>query len=161
MESSEIRRRVDEALKEVGMYEYREHAPHLLSGGQKQRIAIAGVIAMQPEILVLDEVTAMLDPKGRKDVLNTVKKLQKDHGMTVVFITHHMDECIDADRLVVLSNGKIVSDGAPIDVFGNVELMEKEGLSVPETTRTLYDLGLPLTSLTIEDTAEEIRSWLN
>lgn len=159
--TEEIRRRVDDALKEVGMYEYREHAPHLLSGGQKQRIAIAGAIAMQPRIIVLDEPTAMLDPMGRKDVIDTVTSLCREKGMTVVLITHHMEECIGADRLVVMSNGKIVTEGTPNEVFSQVELMDREGLSVPETTRILHDLGLPLDSLTTEDTAKEIFKWLN
>lgn len=159
--TEEIRQRVDNALKEVGMYEYREHAPHLLSGGQKQRIAIAGAIAMQPKIIVLDEPTAMLDPMGRKDVIDTVTALCREKGMTVVLITHHMEECIGADRLIVMSNGKIVTEGTPNEVFSQVELMDREGLSVPETTRILYDLGLPLDSLSIKETAKEISKWLN
>lgn len=160
VESSEIRKRVDDALNEVGMYEYREHAPHLLSGGQKQRVAIAGVIAMQPKVIVLDEATAMLDPKGRRDVISTVTTLCREKGMTVIFITHHMEECINADKLIVVSNGKIVASGTPKEVFSQVELMDKEGLSVPETTRVLYDLNLPLDSLNLEDTAKEIIEWL-
>lgn len=159
--TEEIRQRVDNALKEVGMYEYREHAPHLLSGGQKQRIAIAGAIAMQPKIIVLDEPTAMLDPMGRKDVIDTVTALCREKRMTVVLITHHMEECIGADRLIVMSNGKIVTEGTPNEVFSQVELMDREGLSVPETTRILYDLGLPLDSLSIKETAKEISKWLN
>ena len=140
--SAEIRERVDSALKQVGMYEYRMHAPHLLSGGQKQRVAIAGVLAMQPQVIVLDEPTAMLDPVGRREVVSTVRRLCREKNMTVILITHHMDECVDADRLVVMSNGKIVLDGTPVDVFRNVSQMEQEGLDVPETMRTLYDLGL-------------------
>ena len=140
--SEEIRDRVDRALKQVGMYEYRLHAPHLLSGGQKQRVAIAGVLAMQPKVIVLDEPTAMLDPLGREEVISTVKKLCREQGITVILITHHMDECIDADRLVVMSNGRILLDGTPITVFRDVERMEQEGLDVPETMRTLHDLGL-------------------
>lgn len=136
----EIRRRVDDALKQVGMYEYRMHAPHLLSGGQKQRVAIAGVLAMQPNIIVLDEPTAMLDPQGRQEVISTVTALCRDRGMTVVLITHHMDECIGADRLIVMSNGLITADGSPAQVFSQVELMEREGLGVPETVRLLYEL---------------------
>lgn len=120
---AEIRRRVDEALKRVGMYEFRNNAPHLLSGGQKQRVAIAGVLAMQPEILVMDEPTAMLDPSGRQEVLRTIADLRAATGVTVVLITHHMDECIDADRLLVVSDGKLVLDGAPKDVFSRVEQM--------------------------------------
>ncbi len=157
----EIRRRVDEALETVGMSEFKQHAPHLLSGGQKQRVAIAGVLAMQPEIIVLDEPTAMLDPQGRREVISTVTRLCREKGMTVVLITHHMDECIGADRLVVMSNGRIVADGAPAEVFSRVELMEQEGLTVPETTRLLYDLNaeglaLPLTALEIDACAELI-----
>ena len=140
--SEEIRERVDNALKQVGMYEYRMHAPHLLSGGQKQRVAIAGVLAMQPKVIVLDEPTAMLDPVGRQEVISTIHRLCREKNITVILITHHMDECIDADRLVVMSNGKIVLDGKPIEVFRNVERMEQEGLDVPETMRVLFDLNL-------------------
>ena len=161
VEPAEIRRRVDEALEAVGMSEFRQHAPHLLSGGQKQRVAIAGVLAMQPEIIVLDEPTAMLDPQGRQEVVSTVTRLCRENGMTVVLITHHMDECVGADRLVVMSRGSIVADGTPAEVFSRVELMESEGLSVPETTRLLYELDregfdLPLTALEIEACADEI-----
>ena len=161
VESAEIRRRVDEALKQVGMYEKRQHAPHLLSGGQKQRVAIAGVIAMEPKIIVLDEPTAMLDPIGREEVISTVTRLCRDKGMTVVLITHHMDECVGADRLIVMSNGSIVADGVPAEVFADIELMEREGLTVPETTRLLYDLkqrgmDLPLTALDVDACAKEI-----
>ena len=137
---AKIRRRVDEALKRVGMYEFRNNAPHLLSGGQKQRVAIAGVLAMQPEILVMDEPTAMLDPSGRQEVLRTIADLRAATGVTVVLITHHMDECIDADRLLVMSDGKLVLDGAPKDVFSRVEQMRSIGLDVPATTETLYEL---------------------
>ena len=140
VEPAEIRKRVDNALKQVGMYELRVHAPHLLSGGQKQRVAIAGVIAMEPGIIVLDEPTAMLDPQGRREVVSTVMRLCREKGMTVVFITHHMDECVGADRLIVMSAGRVVADGSPAEVFSNVELMESEGLSVPETTRLVHDL---------------------
>ena len=159
--TEEIRKRVDDSLATVGMSEYVQHAPHLLSGGQKQRIAIAGVLAMQPKIIVLDEPTAMLDPQGRRDVVSTVFRLCRENGMTVVFITHHMDECIDADKLVVMSEGRKILEGTPKEVFSNVELMKKEGLTVPETTQLLYDLGLPLDSLSIESTVKEIRKWLN
>ena len=157
----EIRKRVDDALRQVGMYELRKHAPHLLSGGQKQRVAIAGVIAMQPKIIVLDEPTAMLDPQGRAEVVSTVSKLCREKGMTVILITHHMDECVDADRLIVMSNGRIVADGSPEKVFSMVELMEKEGLTVPETTRVLYELrgqgiDVPLDALRVEDCARAI-----
>ena len=161
VEPKEIRRRVDEALKLVDMYDKRRHAPHLLSGGQKQRVAIAGVIAMEPEIIVLDEPTAVLDPLGREEVISTVTRLCREKGMTVVLITHHMDECVGADRLIVMSNGSIVADGRPPEVFADIELMEREGLTVPETTRLLYDLkqrgmDLPLTALDVDSCAKEI-----
>ena len=159
--SEEIRRRVDVALKQVDMYEFRLHAPHLLSGGQKQRVAIAGVIAMDPEVVVLDEPTAMLDPKGRSEVIKTVTELCRTRGITVVLITHHMSECIGADRLIVMSDGSIVADGTPQEVFSQVELMRSEGLGVPATTELLYELNksghrLPLTALTFEECADEI-----
>ena len=157
---AEIRERVDNALRTVGMYEFRQHAPHLLSGGQKQRVAIAGVIAMQPRIIVLDEPTAMLDPQGRQEVISTVTRLCRERGMTVVLITHHMEECIGADRLIVMSNGSIVADGSPQAVFSQVELMEREGLDVPETTRVLHELGLPTDALDPETCAERIAARL-
>ena len=161
----EIRRRVDDALKQVWMYDFRQHAPHLLSGGQKQRVAIAGVLTMQPKIIVLDEPTAMLDPQGRQEVVSTITGLCREKGMTVVLITHHMDECTGADRLIVMSEGGIVADGAPAEVFSRVELMEREGLSVPETTRLLYDLraegfDLPLDLLDTEACAAAIAASL-
>ena len=156
----EIRERVDAALKQVGMYDFRMHAPHLLSGGQKQRVAIAGVIAMQPRVLVLDEPTAMLDPQGRREVVQTVTALCREKGMTVVLITHHMEECIGADRLIVMSNGSIVADGSPQAVFSQVELMEREGLDVPETIRVLHELGLPTDALDPETCAERIAARL-
>ena len=140
VEPAEIRRRVDASLRLVDMYEHRLHAPHLLSGGQKQRVAIAGVIAMQPEIIVLDEPKAMLDPQGRQEVVNTAYALCRAKGMTVVYITHHMDECIDADRLIVMSNGSIAADGKPAEVFTDYALMEREGLDIPETARLLREL---------------------
>ena len=136
----EIRERVDTALRLVGMYDYRMHAPHLLSGGQKQRVAIAGVIAMQPDIIVLDEPTAMLDPQGRREVVDTVYSLCHDRGMTVVLITHHMEECIDADRLIVLSNGAIAADGRPEEIFADAALLQCEGLEQPETAALLREL---------------------
>ena len=161
VEPAEIRERVDNALKAVDMYEFRLHAPHLLSGGQKQRVAIAGVIAMQPEVIVLDEPTAMLDPKGRREVIDTVTKLCREKGITIVLITHHMSECIDADRLIVMSNGDVVADGTPQEVFSQVELMHSEGLAVPATTELMWQLNkkgfnLPLTALGIVDCAEQI-----
>lgn len=161
VEPKEIRERVDAALRQVGMYDYRMHAPHLLSGGQKQRVAIAGVIAMQPDIIVLDEPTAMLDPQGRREVVDTVFSLCRTRGMTVVYITHHMDECIDADRLIVMSNGCVMADGKPADIFANAELLRREGLEQPETARLLQDLraaGMRLDGepLSVEDCAELI-----
>ena len=161
----EIRRRVDEALRQVGMYELRLHAPHLLSGGQKQRVAIAGVIAMRPRIVVLDEPTAMLDPQGRREVVSTITRLCREKGMTVVLITHHMEECIGADRLLIMSEGAIAADGSPEDVFSQVELMQREGLDVPETTQLLYDLNrqgwdLPLGILDIDACAERVAQLL-
>ena len=156
VESAEIRRRVDDALRRVGMFEFRLHAPHRLSGGQKQRIAIAGVLAMQPEILVLDEPTAMLDPLGRREVLSTVEELRRDTGMTVLLITHHMDECVSADRVIVISDGEIALDGTPTEVFSQVEFMRSLGLDVPATTETLWELrragvDVPITALSEED----------
>ena len=161
----EIRKRVDNALKQVDMYEFRMHAPHLLSGGQKQRVAIAGVIAMEPEVIILDEPTAMLDPKGRREVIETVTRLCREKGITVVLITHHMSECIGADRLIVMSGGRIVADGSPEDVFSQVELMRDEGLSVPATTELIYELNkrgwsLPLTALSVESCAKEIAKYV-
>ena len=157
--SPEIRVRVDRALKQVGMYEYREHAPHLLSGGQKQRIAIAGVIAMEPKCIVLDEPTAMLDPRGRREVIETVRKLNADKGITVVLITHHMDEAAKAHRVVVLHKGRVAADGTPREVFSQVELLHSIGLAAPETVELCYELNkvgfdLPLTALDAEECAK-------
>ena len=162
---AEIRQRVDDALRTVGMYQYREHAPHLLSGGQKQRIAIAGVLAMAPQCVVLDEPTAMLDPIGRKEVLETIKKLNEEKGVTVILITHHMDEAAQAERLVVMSHGKVVADGAPCDVFQQVEMLKSIGLTVPETVGLMYELrqeGLPvpLDSLGDEECAQALYKLL-
>ena len=161
----EIRRRVDEALKLVGMYEYRDHAPHLLSGGQKQRIAIAGVIAMRPRCIVLDEPTAMLDPAGRREVIDTATKLCREQGITVVLITHHMEECVGADRVIVLSNGAVVADGAPKQVFSQVDLLKREGLTAPVTVRLLHALrahgmDVPLDALTVSDCADAVAAAL-
>ena len=157
----EIRRRVDDALKAVGMYQYREHAPHLLSGGQKQRIAIAGVLAMEPECIVLDEATAMLDPVGRREVLSAVHRLNREKGITVVLITHHMNEAEDADRVVVMDDGKVIMDGAPRQVFTQVERLRSMGLTVPDTVDLLDrlrkdGLDVPLTALTVEECADAI-----
>ena len=158
---AEIRERVDEALKTVGMYDYRTHAPHLLSGGQKQRIAIAGVIAMQPRCIVLDEPTAMLDPIGRQEVMRTIQTLNRTHGITVVLITHHMDEAALAGRVVVMDHGQIMADGTPKTVFPQVDLLKSVGLDVPETVELLYQLGkqgcaLPLDALSAEECARAI-----
>ena len=165
VDPAEIRRRVDAALKTVGMYEYRLHAPHLLSGGQKQRVAIAGVLAMQPKCIVLDEPTAMLDPVGRREVVSTVTRLCREEGITVVLITHHMSECVGADRLVVMSEGNVIADGTPREVFSQVELLRSEGLSVPTTTELIYDLdaagwSLPLSALTVDECADAIAAAL-
>ena len=165
VEPQEIRQRVDDALRQVGMEKFAKHAPHLLSGGQKQRVAIAGVLAMRPKIIALDEPTAMLDPQGRQEVISTVTRLCREQGMTVVLITHHMDECIGADRLIVMSNGYMVADGTPGEVFSNVELMEREGLTVPETVRLMYELNgegfsLPLDALSPADCAGKIAESL-
>ena len=159
--SPEIRHRVDKALKQVGMYEYREHAPHLLSGGQKQRIAIAGVIAMEPKCIVLDEPTAMLDPRGRREVIDTVSRLNKEKGITVVIITHHMDEAARADRVVVLHKGRVAADGTPKAVFSQVELLHDLGLAAPETVELCDALNregfhLPLDALSVEECAKKL-----
>ena len=163
--SHEIRERVDLALKLVGMSEYMTHAPHLLSGGQKQRIAIAGVIAMRPRCLVLDEPTAMLDPVGRKEVMDTIKDLNTRAGVTVVLITHHMDEAAQADRLVVMSKGQIVADGAPREVFQHVEKLRSIGLTVPEPVSLMWELrqagvDVPLDVLTDEECAQALQNLL-
>ena len=157
--SEEIRRRVDEALKLVGMYDYRLHAPHLLSGGQKQRVAIAGIIAMRPRCIVLDEPTAMLDPHGREEVISTIERLNREMGITVVLITHHMTEAIRAQRVIVMDAGRILADGTPKEVFPQVELLESVGLTVPATTKVLYALNqagfdLPLDALSTEECAQ-------
>ena len=163
--SPEIRRRVDVALKQVGMYAYREHAPHLLSGGQKQRIAIAGVIAMEPRCIVLDEPTAMLDPQGRKDVMDTVKRLNQEKGITVILITHHMDEAAQADRVVVLNRGTVAADGTPQEVFSQVKLLHDIGLAAPESVELCWALNqqggdLPLTMLEPKECAQALFDWI-
>ena len=159
--SPEIRYRVDNALKQVGMYEYREHAPHLLSGGQKQRIAIAGIIAMEPKCIVLDEPTAMLDPRGRREVIDTIGRLNREKGITVVLITHHMDEAAKADRVVVLDKGRVAADGTPQQVFAQVELLHSIGLASPETVELCWELNqqgfdLPLDALDPEECAQAL-----
>ena len=157
--SPEIRHRVDKALKQVGMYEYREHAPHLLSGGQKQRIAIAGVIAMQPKCIVLDEPTAMLDPRGRREVMETITRLNREKGITVILITHHMDEAAMADRVVVLHKGVVAADGTPREVFSQVERLRELRIGTPESVELCYELNkigfdLPLDRLDPEECAQ-------
>ena len=160
-----IRCRVDDALKQVGMYEYKEHAPHLLSGGQKQRVAIAGVIAMEPRCIVLDEPTAMLDPKGRREVVETVARLNKEKGITVVLITHHMDEAAKAQRVIVLDKGKVALDGTPQQVFSQVETLHSLRLAAPETVELCWELNkkgnsLPLTQLDPKECAQTLFSFL-
>ncbi len=159
--SPEIRHRVDSALKQVDMYEYRTHAPHLLSGGQKQRIAIAGVIAMEPKCIVLDEPTAMLDPRGRREVIDTIGRLNREKGITVVLITHHMDEAAKAQRVVVLDKGKVAADGTPKEVFSQVELLHGIGLAAPETVELCWELNqegfdLPLDKLDPKECAQAL-----
>ena len=162
---AEIRERVDDALRAVGMYEFREHAPHLLSGGQKQRVAIAGVIAMEPECIVLDEATAMLDPIGRQEVLSAVHKLNREKGITVVLITHHMNEAEEADRVIVMDDGRIALDGTPKEVFTQVEPLRTMGLTVPDTVDLLDrlrkdGLDVPLDALTVDECAAAITAAL-
>ncbi len=159
--SEEIRQRVDDALAAVGMSEFTRHAPHLLSGGQKQRVAIAGVIAMAPECIVLDEATAMLDPSGRREVLSAIRTLNKERGITVVLITHHMDEAMDADRLIAMNDGRLVMDGTPAEVFTQVDALRAMGLAAPDTMELLYGLrqngmDVPLDALTVDDCAAAI-----
>ena len=163
--SKEIRNRVDEALKIVDMYEYRKHAPHLLSGGQKQRVAIAGAIAMHPDCIVMDEPTAMLDPMGRAEVMETVLKLKAQENMTVVMITHYMDEAALADRVVVMDDGKIVIDDVPHNVFSQVELLKSLGLDVPQVTELAYDLncegfGINYDVLTVSECADAVMDYV-
>lgn len=165
VDPKEIRARVDEALKNVGMYEFRESEPHKLSGGQKQRVAIAGIIAMKPQCIVLDEPTAMLDPRGRREVMKTVRRLNKEFGITVIFITHYMDEAAKADRVVVMDGGKIILDGAPKKVFSNVKILKKAGLDVPQATELSLALSqeginIPKDALDIDELFENIKAVL-
>ena len=159
--SAEIRRRVDNALKQVGMSKYANHAPHLLSGGQKQRIAIAGVIAMEPKCIVLDEPTAMLDPRGRREVMETITRLNREKGITVVLITHHMEEAAQAQRVIVMHRGQVATDGTPDEVFAQVELLHELGLAAPETVELCYELNregfdLPLNKLSEKECAQAL-----
>jgi energy-coupling factor transport system ATP-binding protein len=157
----EIRLRVNECLKRVHMYEYRKHAPHLLSGGQKQRVAIAGVLAMRPDCIIFDESTAMLDPSGRKEVLNTIKEINSKYGMTVILITHYMEEAVDADRIIVMDKGKIIMEGSPRNIFSQVAKMKDIGLDVPQITELAYELrnsGVNIRTdiLTIDEMVSEL-----
>ncbi len=166
IEPKEIRQRVDNALKTVGMYEYKNHAPHQLSGGQKQRVAIAGIIAMRPDCIVLDEPTAMLDPQGRLEVIKTIRRLNTEYGITVVLITHYMDEAAKADRVIVMDNGTILLDDVPRKVFWNVQLMKKIGLDVPQSAELIYNLiesGMNLKQhiLTVDECVEQLDKLLN
>ena len=165
VEPKEIRHRVDECLETVGMTEYAKSASAKLSGGQKQRVAIAGVLAMKPEILILDEPTAMLDPKGRREVIKTIKRLNKEQGITVVLITHYMNEAAEADRTVVIDSGKIVLDGTPKEVFQNIEKIKSLGLDVPQVTELMYELqkrgiDVSLDALTVDDGFDALISLL-
>lgn len=163
---AEIRERVDRALKAVEMYEYRTHAPYKLSGGQKQRIAIAGIIAMEPDCIVLDEPTAMLDPRGREEVMRTIETLNREQGITIVLITHYMDEAVRAGRVIVMDNGRILTEGTPEEVFSQVERLKHHQLDVPQATELIYRLrasGYPLPEcvLTIEDCVAALEPLLN
>lgn len=165
LEPAVIRERVDNALKSVGMEEFKNSTSHRLSGGQKQRIAIAGIIAMEPECLVLDEPTAMLDPKGRRAIIETLHKLNREKGITVILITHYMEEAENADRVLVMNDGEIIKDGTPNDVFKNVQLLKSVGLDVPQTTELLYQMqkigfNINTNVISVEDTAKEIASAL-
>lgn len=162
----EIRRRVDEALRTVGMYEYRMHAPHLLSGGQKQRVAIAGVLAMEPQCIVLDEPTAMLDPRGRADVIRVLHRLHEEKHITIVLITHHMDEAVQAQRVAVLDGGHLILDGTPREIFVQTEKLHSLGLAAPQSVQLLErinadaDADLPTDALTVEECADRLEAWL-
>ena len=166
VEPAEIRRRVDEALKTVGMYEYRMHAPHKLSGGQKQRVAIAGILAMNPDCILLDEPTAMLDPRGRREVMETIKRLNREQGVTIVLITHYMEEAAQADRIVVIDSGRVLMDGTPREIFPQVEKLKSIGLDVPQATELIWRLrnrgyDLPEDIITEEECAEAVYRLLN
>lgn len=161
IDPSDIRKRVDESLKKVGMYKYRKHAPHLLSGGQKQRVAIAGILAMMPKCIVFDEPTAMLDPSGRKEVISTIKDINKQYGITVILITHYMEEAIEADRIVVMDKGKMLKEGTPREIFSDVSTMKIIGLDVPQMTELSYELrqsGINISSdiLSIDEMVNEL-----
>lgn len=157
----EIRSRVDESLKKVNMYDYRRHAPHLLSGGQKQRVAIAGVLAMRPECIIFDEPTAMLDPSGRLEVVNTIKEVNKKYGITIVLITHFMEEAVEADKVIVMDSAKVIKEGTPKEIFKEVEMMKEIGLDVPQMTEISYylrqhNVEIPSDILTIDEMVDEL-----
>jgi energy-coupling factor transport system ATP-binding protein len=158
---AEIRKRVDDALDTVNMRDYAQHGPHLLSGGQKQRVAIAGILAMKPKCIILDEPTAMLDPSGRREVIDTIKKLNVEENITIVLITHFMEEAVNADRVVVMENGRIVMEGTPREAFSRVKEIKNLGLDVPEMTELAYELresgiNIPSDVLTIEEMVDAI-----
>ncbi|EQB3100046.1 energy-coupling factor transporter ATPase [Clostridium botulinum] len=157
----QIRSRVDESLKKVNMYDYRRHAPHLLSGGQKQRVAIAGVLAMRPECIIFDEPTAMLDPSGRLEVVNTIKEINKKYGITIVLITHFMEEAVEADKVIVMDSAKVIKEGTPKEIFKEVEMMKKIGLDVPQMTEIAHylrqhNVEIPSDILTIDEMVDEL-----
>ncbi|NMM63531.1 energy-coupling factor transporter ATPase [Clostridium sp. P21] len=161
IDPAEIRKRVDECLKRVNMYQYKKHAPHLLSGGQKQRVAIAGVLAMMPECIIFDESTAMLDPSGRKEVMKTIKEINSKYGITIILITHYMEEAVKADRIIVMDEGKVMMEGTPRDIFSQVEKMKNIGLDVPQMTELSYELresGINIRTdiLTIDEMVDEL-----
>ena len=165
-EPAEIRNRVDNALKSVGMYEFRKKSPNNLSGGQKQRVAIAGIIAMEPECIVLDEPTAMLDPGGRREIIKTVERLNKEKGITIILITHFMEEAQNADRVIVINDGVIAADGKPVEIFKNAKMLKSVGLDVPQTTELLIELNnngfdIDTNAISIEEAAENIRKALH
>ncbi|MBQ7816574.1 MAG: energy-coupling factor transporter ATPase [Oscillospiraceae bacterium] len=165
VEPDEIRRRIDEAMEKTGVYKFKDKAPHHLSGGQKQRVAIAGIIAMRPDYIVLDEPTAMLDPEGRRLVLKTIKSLNKEYGITVILITHYMDEAAQADRIVVMSNGNVVKEGTPKEIFSQVELVKSLSLDVPQTSEIAYELSklgynLSTEAISIDECAQQLYDFL-
>ncbi len=165
VEPTEIRRRIDEAMEKTGVYKFKDKAPHHLSGGQKQRVAIAGIIAMRPDYIVLDEPTAMLDPEGRRLVLKTIKSLNKEYGITVILITHYMDEAAQADRIVVMNKGKVVKEGTPKEIFSQVELVKSLSLDVPQTSEIAYELskmgyGLSTEAISIDECAQQLYDFL-
>lgn len=165
-EPNEIRNRVDNALKAVDMYDYRQKSPHHLSGGQKQRVAIAGIIAMEPECIVLDEPTAMLDPRGRNEIIKTIEKLNKEKGITIILITHFMEEAQNADRIIVMDDGVIAADDKPAKIFKNAKMLKSVGLDVPQTTELLIELNnngfnIDTNAISIEEAAEKISEALH